>query len=248
MLPWKTALVVGASSGMGAEVARRLTKGGCKTALVARRADALTKLAEEFNTATPVMALVFAHDVANLAEVPELFQRICRDLGGLDLIVYAAGVMPRITDETYDTSLDAVTISANLTGAVAWLNPAAERFGRAGAGTIVGIGSVAGDRGRRGNPVYCAVKAGLATYLEALRNRVGRLGVAVVTIKPGPVDTPMTQGLTKLPMLISVEQAAEGILRAAAARKSVVYLPGKWRLVMWVVRSIPSFIFKKLNF
>ena len=89
--------------------------------------------------------------------------------------------MPRVGPEEYDTEADAETIAANFTGAVAWLNEAAPRFAKAGAGTIVGISSVAGDRGRRGNPVYGATKAALNAYLESLRNRIEYKGAFVVT-------------------------------------------------------------------
>ncbi len=138
-------------------------------------------------------------------------------------------------------------LDVNLRGAVAWLDPAAERFSRLGGGAIVGIGSVAGDRGRSGNPVYCTSKAGLHTYLEAIRNRVARDGVRVVTIKPGFVDTAMTRGLEGLFWLISADRAAEIILRKAKRGATVAYVPARWRWVMLVIRSIPSFIFRRLE-
>jgi NAD(P)-dependent dehydrogenase (short-subunit alcohol dehydrogenase family) len=155
--------------------------------------------------------------------------------------------MPRITDSEYSFEKDRAMIEVNVLGAIAWLNEAAQRFEAAGSGTIVGLSSVAGDRGRRGQPVYCTSKAALDTYLEALRNRVGRTGVRVVTIKPGPVDTPLTRGLDKLPMVISAADAAQQIIAAAENGKRVAYVPGKWRPVMAIIRSIPSPIFQKLN-
>jgi len=117
-----------------------------------------------------------------------------------------------------------------------------------GRGTIVGIGSVAGDRGRAPNPVYCASKAGFHAYLEALRNRVAKLGVKVVTIKPGFVDTAMTQGKEGLFWVISADRAAEIILNKARRGVVAAYVPARWRIVMTIVRSIPSFIFSKLGF
>ena len=105
---------------------------------------------------------------------------------------------------------------------------------------------MAGDRGRRGNPVYGATKAALNAYLESLRNRIERRGAFVVTVKPGPVDTPMTQGL-KMPGMISAEQAAAEILLAAKDKVRVAYVPGKWKPIMAVIRAIPAPIFKWLN-
>ena len=127
--------------------------------------------------------------------MPELLQSVARDLGGLDLVVYSAGLMHRIAPDEYDTGKDRDMVEVNLLGAMTWLNPVVARFAALGRGTIVGIGSVAGDRGRCGNPAYGAAKAGLHAYLEALRNRVARRGVRVVTIKPGFVDTAMSRGL-----------------------------------------------------
>jgi NAD(P)-dependent dehydrogenase (short-subunit alcohol dehydrogenase family) len=241
---WSRAIVVGASSGIGAALARRLGRAGCRVALVARREAELTRLAEEIGG--DGAARPYPHDVTRYADVPGLFQAVCRDLGGLDLVVYAAGVMPRIGEDEYSFAKDCETIEVNVLGAVAWLNEAAERFARARAGTIVGLSSVAGDRGRRGYPVYCASKAALDTYLESLRNRLGRWGVRVVTVKPGPVATPMTAGLGRLPFLISADEAAARILAAAGRGTRTVYVPARWRPILFVLRHIPSPLFERL--
>lgn len=247
--PWRHAIVVGASSGLGAAVARRLAADGTRVALVARRQAELLAVAHAITEATgdPERSLVFAHDVTTGAEVPELLPRICRALGGLDLFVYAAGVMPRMGADEYDLAKDRAIVDVNVIGAMAWGNAVAERFARARAGTIVGISSVAGDRGRRGNPAYHASKAALDTYLEAIRNRVARLGVHVVTVKPGPVDTPMTQGMDRLPLLVSADAAAAELLAGAARGRQTVYVPAKWRPIMFVLRHIPSCIFRRLD-
>jgi len=245
---FKHALVIGASSGMGEALARRLAADGGRVAMVGRREDRLVEIAGQINTAAgDERALTYASDVCRTAEVPELFQQICGELGGLDLVIYAAGVMNSVAFEEFDTAKDLEMIEVNLSGAVAWLNPAAERFGRLKRGTIVGIGSVAGDRGRCANPGYNTSKSGLHTYLEAIRNRIGRYGVRVVTIKPGFVDTPMTEGLPGLFWLISADRAAEIILKKARRGAVTAYVPARWRLVMRVIRSIPSFIFKRLK-
>lgn len=247
-LPWKTAIVVGASSGIGEALARRLAGAGCRVALVARRGDRLQAIADELNNARGAeVAFPFVHDVTARDEAAWLFQQITLKLGGLDTIFYAAGVMHRIAPDEYSIAKDASIVEANVIGAMAWLNEAAVRFERVGAGTIVGIGSIAGDRGRRGNPAYCTSKAALATYLESLRNRLSRFGVKVVTIKPGFVDTGMTQGQPGLIWLISADRAAELTLKAARRGATVAYVPGRWRFVGMAVRSIPSIIFRRLN-
>jgi NAD(P)-dependent dehydrogenase (short-subunit alcohol dehydrogenase family) len=182
-----------------------------------------------------------------VAEVPALFQQIAADLGGLDLVIYAAGVQPRVAADEYDTEKDRLIVEVNVIGAMAWLNEAARRFERAGAGTIVGISSIAADRGRRGNPAYGASKAALDHFLEALRNRLTQRGVTVVTIKPGFVDTDLTRGMPGLFWLISPDEAAERILAAARRGPATVYVPRRWRLVGLILRSIPSFLFRKLK-
>jgi short-subunit dehydrogenase len=233
---------------MGEALARRLVHGGCNVAIVARSTEALERLRDELNrTAGREAVHIASHDVRKREEVPALFQELTHRIGGLDLIIYAAGAMPKIAEDEYDSEKDALVMEVNTIGAMAWLNEAARRFERTKRGTIVGIGSIAGDRGRRGNPAYCTSKAALATYMESLRNRLRRYGVNIVTIKPGFVDTAMTKGKPGLIWLISPDEAAARILDAARAGRNVAYVPGQWRLVGMIVRSIPSFLFRRLS-
>jgi short-subunit dehydrogenase len=243
----KRAIVVGASSGIGAALVRRLAREGYVVAAVARRKEALDALCDEINRRGEVRVHAFAHDATHTAEVAGLFDEIVRKLDGLDMIVYSAGVMPHIGEDTYDTDVDKAIIDTNVIGAMAWINPAARRFQVQKGGMIVGIGSVAGDRGRRKSPAYCASKAALHTWLEALRNRLSQHGVHVLTVKPGPVHTPMTEGMDKLPMAIDVDRAADGIWRAIARRADQVYVPAQWGVIMPVIKSIPSLLFRRLS-
>jgi len=245
---FRNALVIGASSGIGEAIARRLAADGSRVALVARRGDVLEHIVGEINAATGEgRTLAFVHDVKDTESAAGLLQKIARELGGLDLVVYAAGVMHPVGFDEYDAAKGLDMLEVNLGGAVAWLDPVAERFNRLGGGTIVGIGSVAGDRGRSGNPAYGTSKAGFHTYLEAIRNRVARNGVKVVTIKPGFVDTAMTKGLDGLFWLISSDRAAEIILAHARRGTITAYVPARWRVVMTVIRCIPSFVFRRLK-
>lgn len=245
---FKRAIVVGASSGIGEQVARKLTANGCKVALVGRREERLLAIAADINGATLDLATPVVHDVSRHAEAEQKFEDAVAALGGLDLVVYAAGIMPPIGETEYDTAKDSQIVNVNLIGAMAWLNAAAKRFERQKGGTIVGIGSIAGDRGRKGNPAYAASKAGLETYMESLRNRLWDCGVSVVTIKPGRVATEMTARLGNLAGMIDASRAAELILRAAKTRSKTVYIPAKWWLVSKVIRNIPSFLFRRMKF
>ena len=248
MVDFRHALVIGASSGIGEALARRLAAGGARVALVARRAQQLDEIVASINaTSGEQRAYAFAHDVRNAGEVPELLQRISSALGGLDLMVFAAGIQHRVAFDEFDVAKDQEMLAVNLAGAVAWLDPVADRFGRLKRGTIIGIGSVAGDRGRSANPAYNTSKAGLHTFLEAIRNRIGRHGVRVVTIKPGFVETRMNAGPGGALWRISADRAAEIILRAARRGRETVYVPARWRYLMWVIRSIPSCVFKRLR-
>jgi short-subunit dehydrogenase len=241
------AVVVGASSGIGESIAKRLSADGVSVALVARRKDELDRVKD--GLVHKESAHVYAHDVTRFDDVPELFDRIVKDLGGLDLIVYAAGVMPKIDEGEYSFDKDRQMVEVNLLGAMAWFNPSAAHFEAQRSGTLVGISSIAGERGRRGNPAYCTSKAALTTYLESLRNRVSRYGVNVVTIKPGFVDTQMTRGMKGLFWLISADQAAETTLAVAHDGSSPeVFVPARWWLVAFIVRWLPTFIFRRLNF
>ncbi len=249
-LKWQRAVVVGASSGIGAEIAKQLAAKGCHVALIARREAELVRVADEINAAGSHLARIYIHDVREYEAVPALMQQIARDMGGIDLIVYSSGIMPAIASDEYAFDKDRQMIEVNLLGAIAWLNEAAQRFERAKAGTIIGISSVAGERGRRGSPVYGTTKAALDTYLESLRNRLSRYGVEVVTVKPGPVATPMTANLDQktLPLLITADKAASAILSGASRKRSVIYVPWLWQPIFVIIRAIPSFLFRKLNF
>jgi short-subunit dehydrogenase len=242
--PWKTALVVGASSGIGKAIAEELLRSNVSVAMVARRLEPMEEI--ERNAPEGVEAFAYAHDVKNYDATPELFQEIAEDLGGLDLIVYASGVMPDVDEHEFNFTKDREILEVNSVAAFAWLDEAAKRFERTKQGTIVGISSIAGDRGRRGSPAYCTSKAALTTYLESLRNRLSRSGVHVVTVKPGPIDTPMTKGKANLPGMVSAERAAHEILIAAKKNKHNAYIPFRWAIVAFVIKRIPSFIFRHL--
>jgi len=249
--PRRRGIVIGASDGIGAALARRLAHEGYTLALVARRKDKLDYICNEINQTTQeYRARTYVHDVADYEDIPGLLRRIVADLGGLDLVVFVAGVnYPPGGIDKYNFENDRKMIEINLIGAMAWLSPVAEMFQSARTGQIVGISSVAADRGRVGNPGYNTSKAGLTTYLEALRNRLTRRGVNVLTVKPGFVQTAMlkaAQGPT--PFMIPTERAVEDIWKAMQKHKQVIYTPSIWRWIMLAIQHTPSFIFRRLSF
>ena len=245
----RSAIVVGSSSGMGAALVKVLVREGYNVAAVARRESELVDLCSKINANSPkgTVANYYVHDVTDFDQVPGLFQHIAADLGGLDLIVYSAGNQPPMAADEYDFAKDIGMIRVNLLGAMAWLGLAAARFERGRAGHIVGISSIAADRGRRLNPGYNSSKAGFETYLEGLRNRLTRFGVSVTTIKPGFVETRLLKNSPKTFWVISADEAAEQISKAIHQNKQTIYVPGRWRFVGLTVQHIPSIIFRRLN-
>jgi NADP-dependent 3-hydroxy acid dehydrogenase YdfG len=218
------------------ELTKQLAASGCKVAGVARRAERLEGMAN---------VLAFKHDVTNYDEVPSLFQEITKQLGGLDLIVYASGVMPAVGAQEYNFEKDKQMIYVNVLGCIAWMNQAAIRFENTKAGSMVAIGSVAGDRGRSGQPVYNASKAFVSTYMEAIRNRIARYGVKVVTIKPGPTATEMTAELHMRGAMDASKVAS--IILDKSCKTGEHYVKFGHRIAFWVIKRIPSPVFRRLH-
>ncbi len=249
LTPRPRAVVIGASSGIGEALARRLAGEGYLVAVLARRMDALQSLCEEINAeAGETRAFAYRHDVSEFETIPPLFQKILRDLRRIDLLAYLSGTNPGVELDEFSFPKDRRMVEVNLLGGMAWLGQAATLFERMGAGQIVGVSSVAAERGRVSNPGYNASKAGLTTYLEALRNRLTRKGVNVLTVHPGFVDTAMLGDMARGLMVISTDQASKDIWKAIRKRRQLIYTPKRWRLIMFIVRNIPSAIFRRLSF
>jgi short-subunit dehydrogenase len=241
-------VVVGASSGIGAALVAALSARGDRVVALARRADRLAAVATACRAANPnAQVTTLAHDVRDLASVPGAFEAAERALGGIDRVFYAAGAMADVGPEEFSLEKDREIVETSLLGAIAWLDLAAARFRQSRSGQIVGISSVAGERGRRPYPAYGAAKAGLTTFLESLRNRLSAVGVSVVTVKPGFVATDMLKNAKKVFWVIPAEKCAALILEGADKKRQSFYVPARWGLVAFVIRSIPSFLFRRMN-
>ncbi len=247
--PRRRAIIIGSAKGLGAALAHRLAREGYSLGLVDRDSDRLNKICSEINAMNgKSQALPYVHDVISYNEIPVLLQKVMIDLGGLDLFIYNAGILLPTTPTTYEFEKDLMMMEVNALGALAWFNAVAPIFQSLRSGQIVGISSVAADRGRVGNPGYNASKAALATYIEAMRNRLTRHGVHVLTVKPGFMDTDMLKDSARTFWVVSPEQAAGDIWKALKTRKQTIYTLGRWGLVMWVIKHIPSVIFRRLSF
>ena len=247
--PRQRAIIIGSAMGLGAALARQLAREGYILGLIDRNSEQLNRLCNEINPAEgQIKAFPYVHDATTYNEIPALLQKIMIELGGLDIFIYNAGILLPTSPTAYEFEKDLKMMEVNALGAVAWFNAVAPIFQALHSGHIVGISSVAADRGRVGNPGYNASKAALATYLEALRNRLTRFGVHVLTVKPGFMDTEMLKASPRTFWVVSPEQAASDICRAIKSRKQTIYSLGRWGLVMWVIKHIPSVIFRRLSF
>jgi short-subunit dehydrogenase len=248
-LDQKKVVIVGASSGIGAALAKAIAGKGCTVALVARRESQLSALAEEINNnANRALAFAYRGDVTDYQSVEPLFDQIARDLGGVDVLIYCSGVMPAVKRGEYSFDKDRSMIEVNVLGAMAWINVAARRFETARAGAIVGISSIAGDRGRGSMPGYITSKAALDAYLESIRNRIARFGVQVTTIKPGYVDTDLLAGVKTPIKAAAPSEAAREIVSAIEDGALIRYVPGFWRWIGLAIKLAPSFIMQRVNF
>jgi NAD(P)-dependent dehydrogenase (short-subunit alcohol dehydrogenase family) len=165
-----------------------------------------------------------------------------------EVVVCVVGLLGEQLKAAADAAAADLIMRSNYNGPALILNEVARRMEARGSGVIVGVSSVAGDRGRASNYVYGSAKAGLTAFLSGLRNRLARKGVRVLTVKPGFVNTRMTAGM-KLPKLLTAEPAnvAAAVIRAQHNRRDVIYVRPVWRLIMAVIRIIPETIFKRLS-
>lgn len=242
----ETWILLGATSAIARAFARRLAAEGATLFLAGRDEAELEAIAADCRLRGAAGAEVLAFDARDPAGYPALIERLAAQEGVLNAASFV-GSMPEQAAIDAEPRLIAGVIADSFTGPATFLQMLAPLLEARGTGTIVGIGSVAGDRGRLGNYVYGAAKAGFATYLSGLRNRCGRKGVHVLTVKPGPVDTSMTWGM-KMPFMTSPEAVAADIARAVKHRRNVIYSAPIWRLVMAVIRLIPEPVFKKMSF
>jgi len=187
-------------------------------------------------------------DALELEAHPRFLEEVERRTSGeLFGVVSAVGVLGDPARAAADAEYAAELLRANFVGVASALTRLTPLIDRRGGGFIVGITSVAGDRGRQSNFVYGSAKGGLALWLQGLRNRLWPEGVRVITVKPGFVDTEMTFGLPGLFLVADPARAGAAIVRALDGRRDVVYVPGFWRYIMWIIRAVPEPIFKRMR-
>jgi len=239
-------IILGATSSMAKAFARAVSELGHGVLLAGRDMEDLKHAAADCAARGAPTAEAIKFDARKSETFAPIYKRAAREDGIINVAVFV-GSMPTQEEIDANPSLISGVVIDNFTGPAEFLQGIAPEMEARGNGCVVGVGSVAGDRGRIGNYVYGAAKAGFATYLSGLRNRLTRSGGHVVTVKPGFVDTGMTWGIEGMFLVASPEKVAEDILRAVAKKKNVIYTPFFWRYIMLIIRSIPEFFFKKLS-
>lgn len=244
----KRILIIGATSAIATACARLWAEQGAEFFLVARSNEKLEQTAADLKARGAKAVTLHIMDATDFAAHSVMLESCLASLQQIDIGLIAHGTLPdqKVCEQNVEVALQ--EFANNGTSVIALLTRLANQLEAQQYGTLAVISSVAGDRGRPSNYLYGTAKAAVSTFCEGLRARLFKVGVHVITIKPGFVDTPMTQGLP-LPsaLLAKPEQVAIRILAGIERKTANLYTPGFWALIMLVIRSIPQPIFKRLN-
>jgi short-subunit dehydrogenase len=244
------AVILGGTSGMGREVARKLVQRGEAVFLLGRSQDDLTKSAADLEACSGQRSPV-AYHLCDL-EQPQHFSGALdaadAALGGFDTVIVSAALFATQDALEADVELARRLLTVNFANTVVFCEHARKRLLARGGGQLTVFSSVAGDRGRKPVALYGASKAGIAAYLEGLDHRYHHAGLSVLCVKPGFVRTAMTAGLKPPPFAGDVERVAADVVRAIDRRSSVLYTPMIWALVMLVIRWLPRFVMRRIKF
>ncbi|MEL6772339.1 MAG: SDR family oxidoreductase [Bacteroidota bacterium] len=240
-------LIVGATSRIAHETCRRFAAEGASFVLAARDPAKLDAVAADLVAHGAALAEPFVLDATDYARHPALLDAAVAHLGRIDAVLVAHGLLPDQAEA--ERSVDAMryAFEVNATSVLALLTPVAAYFEAERRGLIAVLSSVAGDRGRRENYVYGAAKAAVTRFLEGLRVRLAPAGVAVLTVKPGPVKTPMTAHLEQGILFAEPEDVADRIYTAMTRGRDIVHTPSWWRPIMGVLSNMPERVFKRLG-
>lgn len=239
-------LILGATSAIARGTAAAFAARGDNLYLASRDLVELKRIAADLQVRYGVKVSYSLFDAAATETHPAFFISVLKEVQHLNGVVVAFGLLGD-QQAAREFELAEKIIASNFTGAVSILSICANYFEPLKRGFIIGITSVAGDRGRQSNYVYGAAKGAFSLYLQGLRNRLFASGVRVVTIKPGFVDTAMTFGLPGLFLVASPQNIGKQIVRTLAKSADIVYLPGFWRYIMLIIKHIPEPIFKRLK-
>jgi len=240
-------LVLGATSAIARATARELAARGHNLTLAGRDLAELERDAADIRLRHDVEVQVKAFDAEGYDEHAGFLAQVVEQGGELEGVVLAFGYLGEQSRAAQQWDESLAIMQRNYVGAVSILNRCAEYLAQRGEGKIIGISSVAGDRGRQSNYIYGSAKGGLSVYLQGLRNAMFHRGVHVMTVKPGFVDTAMTYGMPGLFLVASPQAVARRILAALDKGRNEIYAPWFWRWIMLIIRHVPEPIFKRLK-
>mgnify|MGYP000020461998 FL=1 len=243
----KKIIVIGATSTIAEATCRLFAAEGDMLYLVGRNEAILKEISEDLKLRGANAIKYQVQDLNSISKHNEIFDKATQFMGDIDLIFIAHGTLPNQSECEKSVEKTINEFSTNAISVISLLTHASNILEAYSKGMIVVISSVAGDRGRESNYIYGSAKGAVSIFLEGLRGRLEKKGVKVITIKPGFVDTKMTNGIDKNFLWSSPEKVAKGIKVAVDNEKDIVYLPGYWKYIMYIVKLIPGFIFKKLS-
>lgn len=244
-VPREHVLILGGTSDVAVALAGKFAKEGYSVSLAGRNLEQLNVISADLHIRYNTYVDFYFFDALDFDSHARFYHELKIKP---DIAVCVFGLLGEQTSAQQNWTECARIIDSNYTGAVSILNIIANDFEARKFGTIVGISSVAGDRGRQSNYIYGSAKAGFTAYLSGLRNRLVTSGVHVLTVKPGFMKTRMTEGMkTPAPLTAHPDKVAAVIYKATVKRKNEIYVLWMWRYIMLSIKLIPEMIFKKLK-
>ena len=244
----KRVLIIGATSAIASACARLWAAEGASLFLVARDSSKLQSLRADLSVRGSVAVHEWQMDANEISMHSAMLKAAVQALGGIDVALIAHGTLPNQAACESDAALALREFSSNGTSFIALLTVLANEFEHQHSGAIAVITSVAGDRGRPSNYVYGSAKAAVSVFCEGLRARLFKAGVSLTDVRPGFVDTPMTQGLALPAALVARPAAvARRIVTGIDRKCDVLYVPAFWAFIMGIIRNIPRAAFKRMK-
>jgi len=241
-------LIIGASSGVGRETARLFSRKGHNLLCASQDIEELRSLTSDLSIRYGGEATAVETDLSDTGSVREMLKSVYDKYDILDCAIVTAGDMPANDTPYWDENSLIHTTATNYIGIAILLNEVSRRMVEQQKGTIICLSSVAGDRGRESNFIYGASKSALTAYLEGLRMKTFGSGVRVVTLIPGYIDTPMSYGKVGGLLTATPQRVAKKIYSLLSNKKNIIYIPSVWRYIMFAVKAVPAFIFKRMSF
>lgn len=241
----KTILILGAKSDIGMAIAHQFAKNNYNIQLAARDVSSLENDKSDISIRYDVNVSLFEFDVLKI----KTHEEFVSNLNYLpNIVICSIGLLGEQKINEQSTEKHSKILRTNFEGPANILGKFANEFEVRGYGTIIGISSVAGERGRASNYIYGSSKAGLTAFLSGLRNRLSSKGVSVITVIPGYVKTKMTAKL-KLPKMLTVSSnfVAKDIYRSVKYKKNVIYTPKRWYVIILIIKFLPEFLFKNIK-